>query len=421
MQHGWVSRRFLPALAGLLVSASLVTGLSPAQAAVKYAPLNRPGPALTPTQAELEASLTCTDSVDDATTDVVLLSPGTATTSTESFGWNWEPALDQLDIPWCAMDLPDQALGPIDVAAQYIVHAIRTVSARSGRKVDILGWSQGGMSMRWSLRFWPDTRELVDDVIGFAASNHGTARGSTGQCAQTGCRAAVFQQAADSEFIKALNSTTETFAGISYTNIYSRFDEVVVPNTGPDNCVSCLSTGEGDIANVQTQELCPLDVSDHVVIGVSAATYALVVDALTHDGPAALSRVPRSSCTKLVMPGVTDPASAKAVVPSLRAAIGTLAIAPGPLPNPLVKAPVLYVEPAVPCYAFTACEAGAPKSAPTETAEPAAVTADEAVRGDSGDSGDAVVEDVVNDGDDAEPLLAGVLGKTTDGLFGRRH
>jgi hypothetical protein len=205
---------------------------------------------------------------------------------------------------------------------------------------------------------------------------------------------------------------TETFAGISYTNIYSKFDEVVVPNSGPDNCISCLTTGEGDIANVQTQELCPLDVSDHVLIGVSAATYALVVDALTHDGPAVLSRVPRSSCNKLVMPGVTDPASAKAIVPSLQAAVGTLAIAPGPLPNPVVKAPVLHAEPAVPCYAFATCETTTPQttSTPTQAVQPAA-TADEA------ESTDAVATDEA----DAPPLLSGVLGTAANRLPGQRH
>jgi hypothetical protein len=411
MRHGWVSGWALPVLVGVFCSAALVGGLSAAEAAT-YAPLDRPGPALTPTPAELAASLTCSDSVDHAATDVVLLSPGTATTSTESFGWNWEPALDQLDIPWCAMDLPDQALGPIDVAAQYIVYAIRTVSERSGRKVDILGWSQGGMSMRWSLRFWPDTRDLVDDVIGFAPSNHGTTRESTSQCAQTGCRAAVFQQAADSEFVKALNSTTETFAGISYTNIYSRFDELVEPTSGPDDCSSCLYTGEGDIANVQVQELCPLDVSDHVLIGVSAATYGLVVDALTHDGPAVLSRVPRSICTKLIMPGVTDPASAKAVVPSLRAAVGTLAILPGPLPNPVVSAPVLKAEPELPCYVYATCEANAPeaKTAPASTAQP--VTA----AGDDVDNADAAV-----DTSEDAPILSGVVGTAANRLLGQRH
>jgi len=416
MRHGWLSRWALPALAGLVCSTALVGGLSSAEAAATYAPLDQPGPALTPTPAELEASLTCTDSVDDATTDVVLLSPGTATTAVESFGWNWEPALDQLDIPWCAMDLPEQALGPIDVAAQYIVHAIRTVSERSGRKVDILGWSQGGMSMRWSLRFWPDTRDLVDDVIGFASSNHGSERLSTTSCAQMGCRAAVYQQASDSEFIRALNSGVETFAGISYTNIYSRFDEVVVPNSGPENCSTCLTTGEGDIANIQTQEMCPLDVSDHVVIGVSAATYVIVVDALTHDGPAVLSRASRTGCTSLLMPGVTDPASANALIPALQGAVGTLAILPGPLPNPTVKAPVLYAEPTVPCYAYATCEPEdqAADAEPVQTAQPAAIEDGRDAAGADSDLG--VAADVSADAQ----LLSGVVG-TANRLLGQRH
>jgi len=418
MLHGWMSRWALPAFVGLFCSAALVSGLSSAEAAATYAPLDQPGPALTPTAAELDASLTCSEGVDDAAKDVVLLSPGTGTTAVESFGWNWEPALDQLGIPWCAMDLPEQALGPIDVAAQYIVHAIRTVSERSGRKVDILGWSQGGMSMRWSLRFWPDARGLVDDVMGFAGSNHGTDRGSATQCDQLGCRAAVHQQASDSEFIRALNSTTETFAGISYTNIYSKFDEVVVPNSDAANCTSCLGSGEGDIANIQTQELCPLDVSDHVLIGISAATYALVVDALTHDGPAVLSRVPRSSCNKLVMPGVTDPAAAKALLPALQGAVGTLALAPGPLPNPTVKAPVLYAEPAVPCYAFATCEPAA-STAEAED-EPASAETTQPVAADDGsDDADDVVGDVADTSAGA-PLLSGVVGTAT-GLLGLRH
>ena len=267
--------------------------------------------------------------------------------------------------------------------------------------------------MRWSLRFWPDTRSLVDDVIGFAPTNHGTATASTAQCAQLGCRPADFEQAFDSEFIRALNSTTETFPGISYTNIYSRFDELATPARDADHCTSCLTVGPGEIANIQTQELCPLDVSDHVLIGISPATYALVLDALTHDGPAVLSRVPRSSCNRLVMPGVTDPASAKAVVPSLRAAVGTLAILPGPLPNPVVSAPVLKAEPELPCYVYATCEPNVPeaKTAPAPTAQPET---------DDVDDADAAADVTVDTSEDA-PLLAGVLGTATNRLRGQRH
>ncbi len=30
--------------------------------------------------------------------------------------------------------------------------------------------SQGGMIGRWATRFWPDTRQMVDDIVGLAPS-----------------------------------------------------------------------------------------------------------------------------------------------------------------------------------------------------------------------------------------------------------
>ncbi|MFL6088767.1 MAG: lipase family alpha/beta hydrolase [Aeromicrobium sp.] len=358
----------------LLLACLLAIGPVLAADAADYAPLDQLGPALSPTQAELDASLFCSPSVTGATVNPVLLSPGTGATAPETFAWGWEPAFDQLGIPWCEVRLPNHTLGPIDVNGEYLVNAIRTVHQLSGRKVDILGWSQGGMSMRWSLRFWPDTRQLVDDVVGFAPSNHGTTQFSTAMCAQVGCRPAVYQQASDSEFIKALNSRTETFGGISYTNIYSAQDLVVEPAM-PGNCSSCLSIGDGMIANIQTQEVCPQDLSNHVTIGAAPITYHLVVDAITHDGPADASRIAASACTELVMPGVTDPAALAGGLAALQAAAGTLALIPGPLPNPIAGIDPVNQEPALPCYVFASCGAGATTqpttpSAPSPSADP---------------------------------------------------
>ena len=145
---------------------------------------------------------------------------------------------------------------------------------------------------------------------------------------------------------------------------------------------------------------------------VSIATYVVVVDALTHDGPAVLSRLPRSSCGRLIMPGVTDPAAANALLPSLYGAIGTLAIAPGPLPNPIVKAPILHTEPAVPCYAFETCEPPDEAAESEPAAEP--VQATQPVSADDGS------DDVATDVSTNAPLLSGVLGTAT-GLLGPRH
>jgi pimeloyl-ACP methyl ester carboxylesterase len=345
---------------GLLVS-SLVASLwllaLPGVAGARaYAPVNEPGPALSPTPAQLRASLYCGPSVKDAKVEPVLLNPGTSTTPSENFGWNWEPALDKLGIPWCAYTAPNQALNRIDVSGEYLVYAIRTMYALAGGRIAIIGHSQGGMSMRWALRFWPDTRAMVADVVGLEPSNHGTTVVSDSDCAALGCPPADWQQVYESPFILALNSDAETFAGISYTSTYSVDDELVHPDSGPNDCSSCLSTGAGQISNVELQSICPLDTSEHVEGGTTdPVAYALGIDAITHPGPADPRRIPKSVCTELLMPGVASPQSAQAGLAALQAGLGSLGIAPGPVSNPFSGAPVLHSQPPLPCYVFADC------------------------------------------------------------------
>lgn len=160
-------------LTAAAVLVACVLTAAPASA-VTYAPVNRPGPALKVSTALLAASLTCSGAVDHATREPVLLLPGTATTPRTDFGWNYEPALTAAGIPWCAVTLPRSSLGDIQVAGEYVVNGIRRLRARSGRRIGIIGHSQGGMIGRWALRWWPDTRPMVVDLIGNAPSNHGT-------------------------------------------------------------------------------------------------------------------------------------------------------------------------------------------------------------------------------------------------------
>jgi pimeloyl-ACP methyl ester carboxylesterase len=70
--------------------------------------------------------------------------------------------------------LRDHEMGDIQVAAEYIVNVLRSMHARSGGKVEYVGYSQGGMIGRWALKYWPDTRAMVDDYVGIDPSNHGT-------------------------------------------------------------------------------------------------------------------------------------------------------------------------------------------------------------------------------------------------------
>jgi pimeloyl-ACP methyl ester carboxylesterase len=223
---------------------------------------------------------------------------------TVGFSWNYERAFDRLGWRWCAVTLPSDATGDIQVAGEYVVSALRTLSRQAGQRVDVVGWSQGGMVGRWALRFWPDTRAMVDDLVGLSPSNHGTAVADL--ACQDSCNPSFWQQRSISAFTAALNSGAETFAGISYTVAYTRLDEVVVPNAGPRPS-SALTTGAGRIANVATQDVCPLNAADHFAIGShDPVGYAIAIDALTHDGPAVPARIAASTCLQPFQPGV-DP------------------------------------------------------------------------------------------------------------------
>jgi triacylglycerol esterase/lipase EstA (alpha/beta hydrolase family) len=307
-----------------------------------YAPVDRPGPALSPKPAALAASLTCSGDLTNTAFEPVLLVPGTASTPHTAFSWNKERAFRQQGRPFCAVTLPDNALNDISVAGEYVVNAIRTMYASDGnRPIGILGWSQGGMVPRWALRFWPDTRKMVADMIGIDPSNHGTLDAVATCLATRSCAPAIWQQATGAHFLQALNSGAETFGGIAYTTVYSRLDEVVVPNFDAKGS-SSLHGGQGQIVNVAAQRICPTDTSEHVLMGTTdPVAYALALSALDNPGPADPSTIPASVCLEVVQPGV-DKLTAAAHLAALNASI----------PAAVAKAPTVSAEPAVPAYVY---------------------------------------------------------------------
>ena len=186
----------------LLLAVAALVATTPAHAS-EFAPLERPGPALSVPLAQLQKALVCTGDLRRAPLQPVLLVPGTNVTPQE-FAWNYQNSFRAQGRPFCTIELPLQGMADIQVSGEYLVYAIRTMHARAGRRVDVMGHSQGGMVPRWALRFWPDTRAMVDDLVGLAPSNHGTLV-SKASC-QSSCPESHRQQATGSLFNEALNS-----------------------------------------------------------------------------------------------------------------------------------------------------------------------------------------------------------------------
>ena len=159
------------------VACTIAIGIAcPASAgAITYATVDQPGPPLSVPAAGLAQSLRCTASLTSAGRAPVLFVPPTLTNPDEAF-FAYEQALTAIGVPYCTVTIPDYTTIDIQVSAQYVVYAVRTIHAETHQRAQIIGWSQGGgPEPRWALRFWPDIRPMVSKLIDLEAPNHGTA------------------------------------------------------------------------------------------------------------------------------------------------------------------------------------------------------------------------------------------------------
>jgi pimeloyl-ACP methyl ester carboxylesterase len=288
-------------------------------------------------------ALRCSTDLSGARTTPVLFVPGT-TLAPENYSWNWLRALSAEHRPYCTIALPDRGMADVQTAGEYVAYAIRSMYERHGRRIDVVGHSQGGMVPRWAFKFFPATRSMVDDLVGLSPSNHGTLDANGFCSAPGGCPPAFWQQRIGSDFLRALNSGRETYPGISYSNVYTRIDEVVVPNLD-DQSSSSLHGGGGEIENVSLQDVCPVGADEHLAIGTYSNTaFRLAMDALDHPGPADPRRVSRSVCADPFMPGVDRTTF-----------LGDYAAMGEDIANELVTYPHTPEEPSLRCYAGGSC------------------------------------------------------------------
>ncbi|MBT2389452.1 MULTISPECIES: alpha/beta fold hydrolase [Streptomyces] len=161
-------------------------------------------------------------------------------------------------------------LGPIDKSAEQLdTYVDKVLSSTGASKADLVGHSQGGLMPRHYLKFLGGA-DKVNALIGLAPDNHGTTLNGLTKLlpffpgAEDLIRATtpgLADQIAGSAFLTKLNAGGDTVPGVRYTVIATRYDQVVTPYrsqylTGPD------------VRNVLLQDLCAVDLSEHVAIGV---------------------------------------------------------------------------------------------------------------------------------------------------------
>lgn len=188
---------------------------------------------------------------------------------------------------------PFQASGPIPAAARQVARYVdRVLKATGARQVDLVGHSQGGgPTPRWYLRFEGGTdpahpkRNKVHSLIALAPSNHGgTASGIGVLTTKLGLNRTMSgvvgqawsDQMVGSEMNRKLDEGGDTQPGVHYTVIATRYDEFATPYTN-----NFLTAGPGaTVRNILIQEICPLDVSEHLAIAYDSNAAQLVSNAL---------------------------------------------------------------------------------------------------------------------------------------------
>ena len=268
-------------------AACLVLGAAPAAAAGPAAV----GPLLTAPAGELASSLHCPASFTRAH-EPVLLVPGLL--AQREWSNDYARVLPRLGYDVCTVDLADDGRADIQLSSEHVVYAIRTIAQRTGRRVQVIGHSEGPLEVHWAIRWWPDIRFLIDDLISLAAPYHGWA-GTDIFCATRSCVPALWQMRMASKFMGVANGGKETPGPASYTSVYSVTDQLVQPYT-----TARLEGG----SNIAVQDICPGRLVEHGAMVFDAVAFAAVMDALTHPGsPGDAGRVDRSSCLQTIMPG----------------------------------------------------------------------------------------------------------------------
>lgn len=110
----------------------------------------------------------------------------------------------------------------------------------------------------------------MNALIGIAPSNHGTTlSGLTAllpyfpgaEDLLSSATPALADQIAGSAFLTKLNAGGDTVPGVRYTVIATKYDQVVTPYR------SAFLTGP-NVRNVVLQDLCAVDLSEHLAIGL---------------------------------------------------------------------------------------------------------------------------------------------------------
>ncbi|MBF6098145.1 lipase [Nocardia cyriacigeorgica] len=176
-----------------------------------------------------------------------------------------------------------------DSAKQLAVFVDRVLAATGASEVDIVAHSQGGSMSNWYTKFDGGAAK-VKNLITYGATHHGTSLDGIGALGRAINNLGIdilgfieifvghagIQQTIGSDFVNQLNANGDTVAGVDYTIVGSRYDEITNPYD-----LTFLKPGPGaTVRNITLQEGCEQDISDHLTMMYSPRALSIALNAL---------------------------------------------------------------------------------------------------------------------------------------------
>lgn len=276
----------------------------------------------------------------------VILVPGTAIPAGTTYHYTFSKLgnTSPIDVVW--VNLPRASLSDAQVNAEYVAYAINYISALcAGPNVAVISWSQGGLNTQWALKYWPSTRTVVKDLVAMSPDFHGTVVEEAICPAATFviCTPSIWQQSWEAEFIQTLRDDGGDSAYIPTTTVYSSFDELVEPMSGANASAILADERSVGVTNAHLQTVCAGQLAGgvytHEGVLYNPLAWALAIDAITHEGPADLSRLDLAQVCQRELPpalNLEDLLGTEGIL--LVAVAELLAYRPQPTSEPPIKA-----------------------------------------------------------------------------------
>jgi pimeloyl-ACP methyl ester carboxylesterase len=247
-----------------------------------------PGPALQVDPQEVADAIACTDEGNAGT---VLLIHGTGGDPDTSFDAGLLAVLPARGFTTCTVALPGNAVGDIQVTAEYVVEAVRQLAVDYGEPVALVGHSQGALLARWATAFWPDVESSVSMIIAIAGPNAGSPFAD--ELCAAGCAPAMQQMRPGSALLEALDAGSSDVS-VPVTAILSVQDELVPPKSASAVLGATVVT---------VQDICADHVVSHYGLLVNVVAVEALVSALTNGGTPDTAAIGATPCEPAVVEG----------------------------------------------------------------------------------------------------------------------